>query len=244
MRLVTALLYGSVLGACSKTVDDYQVIPGQGGPNGGSNTIGVDAVTDTVPGSQISARVCLLTDPRDLTSCAPTGAANLTVKLGTVMASTVDDGSFTIATPSGSNLSWSITGAGIEASLVPYSTSLSISAIASDAYTQLRTANGVLFVDQTAAVFAHVVHAGAAVTGVTTTVSPSPTAGVIYYDGNSAQVWDQGATSTFGMIWVPEIDLTGGATAATLTVSSGGTPTGFPGVPLRNLTLTFVTIEI
>lgn len=237
-----AIMTVVLLGGCPNGAgDDFGVVPGTGGPTGnGSGS--VDAAIDSIDsiGSQIVARACLLTDPRDPTSCVTTGAANLTVKLGTATATTADDGGFTMAVPSGSNLVWSIAGTGIYPSLVPFTTSRVIPAITTERYATLLADNGVLVVDQTASVFARVVHDGSALADATATVAPIPLT-AIFYDGTSATTWDQDKTGAFGTVWVPQLDLA--SPTAKMVVTRDATATTLDGIPLRNQTITFVTID-
>ncbi len=242
MRLAIAVGLISV-GCGGGAGDDYAVVPGNGGPSGGSGMKPIDAALDS-SGQQLSGTVCLRTDPRDPASCATTGAGDIMVKLGTATATTADTGAFTIDAPTGSSPVWTLTGTSIYPSIVPYSANYHVPAITVARYDQLRGDNGVVqIVDQTSVVFAQVVHGAVAEDQVTATVTPVPVT-ALYYDGTSATLWDQDMTDAHGMIWVPEVDLSTGATTASMTVTKAGTPTTFAGIPLVNQAITFVTIAI
>src|SRR5688572_28182346 len=106
MRIVFGLL--AIAAGCG---DDGGMFPVGGGGNDGGftfpdapkirNDAAIDSPADgngaqTVDANLFMGRVCLLTDVRDMDDCATTGAAGLTVRLGTASAVTTNDGSFSI----------------------------------------------------------------------------------------------------------------------------------------------------
>ena len=236
-------------GGCGNTGDDYMVNPGHGsGPNGsGSGSGHMPDAGGVDPDAAYTAKVCMLTDPRNPMSCATTGVDGLTVTLGTQTATTAADGAFTMMTPNGSGLVWRVKGATVVTAVVPFSASHDVPAISVDRYTQLLGDNGQIFIDQEASIIARVTQRNAAASGATTTVTPPPAAQV-FYDGSSAVMWDENTTSTYGTIWVPVMALQSG-TSATLTITSadtgsGSTITAFPSIPLENQAITFVTLDL
>src|SRR5215467_10509545 len=105
MRLFLAL---ALLVACKQGAgDDYPIGPGGTGP-GGTGVKHDPAGTVGDGGPTIDGKACLLTDPRVLDSCASTGAGQLVVTLAGAMATTADDGSFTIPDTTDSNAEWMI----------------------------------------------------------------------------------------------------------------------------------------
>jgi len=86
------------------------------GSGGSDGSVGPDGAVTPIDAPAIDGRVCLLTDARKLNQCASTGAGGLTVRLGTGVALTADDGSFTIAGQSGQGLVWQISGPNIVSS--------------------------------------------------------------------------------------------------------------------------------
>jgi hypothetical protein len=237
-----------VVGAC-KAGDDYGVVPGGGGPIGGGSGSG-SGVTDGPmfdPDAAAMGRVCVMSDPRDPTSCAGLGADGITVTLGNYQATTSADGSFVIQTTGGSGLVWHLSGSAIVPTVVPYSPSRTIPTISVNRYDQLLGDNGILFSDQEAAVFARVTQGGAVAVGATASATPPPTS-AIFYDGGNATDWNQNATGAFGMVWIPQLDIqTGTSATATITpadTGGGSMPRSFPGIPLENLSITFVGLDL
>jgi len=187
----------------------------------------------------ISARACLLTDVRDLTSCASTGAADLTVTLGSQTATTADDGSFTIVRPLGSNLAWNITGSGIATSVMTYSPVVEIPVVDATTYADLLATNGVILTTGEGGVMARVLSAGVPVAGATATGMTND--GNVFYDGSSATVWNQGATGTRGTVWIPQMATGAGTISIT---PAGGSATTVTGVPVTDGGVSFVVVEL
>jgi len=227
MRQIVAALCVVVFGACQNNeASNLPVNPGGGGPGGGG--LHLDGGRDSSDGARTTFKVCLLTDPRGLDACAPNGAANLTVTLGSgsnaPTATTADDGSFTIQVPSGNGLVWYVTSTGttpIMPTMMPATGGSIIPAVTQDAYNTLYQANPPLSVDATAAdVFMRVDINGNPVIGATASSSPAGTYPPLY-DGASSQKWvdstlANAATGTAGTVWFPA--LPGASSSADLTV--------------------------
>src|SRR5436190_17636345 len=119
--------------ACGEDGSDFPIAGGGGGGKGGSSM--PDAGDDGDASTVITGRVCLISDPRALTSpCADTGADALTVSLGTETTTTATNGAFVITRPTGTNLIWFVSGTGIESSALPLSAGTTVPAIASTVY--------------------------------------------------------------------------------------------------------------
>lgn len=231
MKAITVLLL--VCAACSKDVEMYPVSPGGGG---GGGTTFVDAAVDAPVsdgGTMTTGRVCLINDARNPTACASTGAANLTVTLGTQAATTAADGAFTITRPAGTNLTWRVSGAGIVASAQPISIGMPIPALSQTVYETMLATNQVPSGDNTGAIIAKLTQNGVAYVGATATTTPP---GNVFYDGTSIEQWDVDSTGSFGVVWVP------GLSAGTASMQIGNA--SLTGIPVFANTITYVSAEL
>jgi len=187
----------------------------------------------------LAGRACVLTDLRDLTSCATTGAGGLTVMLGSQTATTADDGQFTLATPAGTLLVWHVSGTDVVPSVMPLGATPQIPVVTTTAYADALNSNSILLAQGQGSAFVRVVRGAAALTGATAVASPTPTYPA-FYDGATSLTWDQDATDAYGMVWIA------GADAGSLTVTV--TPplaTGVPiTVPIEGDSITFVTLDV
>jgi hypothetical protein len=239
--MVRALLPAlALIAACKAQGDDYPVLPGGGGGGTGGGTTpdaAVDAPADG--GTMIAGRVCLLTDVRDLTSCAATGAGGLTVTLGIDSTVTAGDGTFLLPQPFGSNLVWTVSGTDIMTSAMPYSAVLDIPAISATTYADLLLGNGVLLAAGEGGLMARVVSGGSAVAGATVTGATND--GNVFYDGSSASIWNQGSTGAFGTVWIPQMVAGTGSLSVT---PSGGSPTTVSSLPITDGGITFVVVDV
>lgn len=230
--------------------DDYPV--GVGGGGGGTTTPGDlgDAGTGDGDGGidaavQLTGRVCLVSDLRRLvnalpTDCAGTGANNLGVTLGlSAPVLTVADGSFTIPEQAGSNLSWTITGATLIRSVIPFSASRLLPAILDDTYGDLLNSNSAIVQPGEGSIVARLVKNNVPVTGATAVVLNGESLQTLY-DGASATVWATLATGPLGIAWLPD-NVTG---ARMLVVTpQGGSPFAVP-VTIVDQAITFVTVVV
>jgi hypothetical protein len=181
-----------------------------------------------------------MTDPRDQTSCETAGAGGLTVTLGTAIAMTADDGTFTIAQPASSTLTWDVTGSTIVESIVSFSAQPQVPAMPAVLYAQLQGDNGVISQAGQGAAMVRVVHAGVPSVGATVTIEP-PGVYATFYDGSTPSVWTQNATGSFGAAWIPGV--AAGTTSITVT-PQGGTAIAISNVPIVDGALTFLTQEV
>lgn len=237
MRALALLV---VLAGCQNngSGDDYPIIPG-----GDDTTIGpgVDArlIEDgsTDGGPTIEGRVCLLTDPRNLTSCAEMGAGGLAVVIGTQSALTLDNGAFTIETPEGSNLVWRVTGSGVVPSVMALSSTHIIPVFDVALYEDLLISNGILLDASQGSIFARILQGGAPLPGAEASASPPPQYATLY-DSNAPLVWNGGTTGAFGVAWIPGAGA--GATTVTVTPPVGDAVAAL--VPVEQGSVTFATI--
>jgi hypothetical protein len=225
---------------CHPSGDDFPVAVGGGGFGGGVGGV-VDSNTGSGDGGpMLLGRVCLMTDPRDQTSCAASGVAGLTVTLGTSTAITLDDGTFSIRQPASSTLVWAITGSTVVESISPFAAQAVIPAMPQVVYAQLQGDNGVIAQAGQGAAMVRVVHGGVARTGAAVTIAPAGVYGT-FYDGVTASAWTMNATGAFGAAWIP------GVTTGTGTITV--TPQGQAAVTLSNVpivdgALTLLTQEV
>lgn len=233
MKAITVLLLACA--ACGKDVEMYPISPGGGG---GGGTTFVDAAVDAPGGdggTMITGRVCLISDARNPTACASTGATNLTVMLGTQTAMTAADGAFTITRPTGTNLAWRVSGAGIVASAQPTPSGSTIPALSQAVYETMIAASSAPSGDNTGAIIAKLTQNGVAIQGATAATTPAPL-GNVYYDGASIDAWELDSTGSFGVVWVPGLD----AGTASMQV---GTAT-LTGIPVYANTITYVFAQL
>lgn len=197
-----ALVLVLAVAASCKSETNYPV--GGGGVTGSGGGTQVDAPTDSSGSGSNMARACVLTDPRDLTSCKATGVAGLTVTLGTQTATTADDGSFTIAAPTGTNVVWDVTGSTVVESVTPYAGQTKISVMDAQMFSELQDNVSALPIAGTGGLLVRVTRGGAAVTGEAALVMPANQLGS-YYDGATSSAWTQTATGAFGTVFEPNV---------------------------------------
>jgi hypothetical protein len=225
--------------------DDYPITPGGGGPGGTGMPHDAAITPDTGDGGPtISGRVCLLTDARDLTSCATTGAGGLLVTLGEGMATTNDDGSFTIAATSDTNASWRVAdqvqGAEVVTSLVAFSADTTIPVIETQKALEIEQMSGVVPDPQLGVIVVHVAQAAAPLAGATVDATPVPQSPALY-DTNDPLVWTGLATGAHGMAWLPNVQV--GAAALTIK-SMAGTMQTLPGIEVEANAIVFVSTTL
>jgi len=233
-----ALVLVLVVAASCKTETNYPV--GGGGFSGGGNGLHVDAPSDgTGSGSNI-VRACVLTDPRDLTSCKTAGVAGLTVTLGTQTATTADDGTFTISAPTGTNVVWDVKGSTVVESVTPYAGQTKISVMDSQMFIELQGNVGAQAEATTGGLLARVTRGGNAVIGETAIVTPANQLGS-YYDGATASSWTQTGTGAYGTVFEPNVP----SGSATLKLSAAGTlQATVSAIPITDGGVTFVVTEL
>ena len=225
------------LAACTQPPTEmFPVNPGGGGAIGSSYL--PDAAIATGDGSttEISGRVCVVSDARNPVTCA--AMAGLTVRLGTATTTTAADGTFKIARPLGTGLIWRVDDARIAPSAMRFSTDTTIPALDATLYQQMLAATLAIEQPGDGAVIARFVKANAPVVGATVAASPAPEA--LYYDDVSVLEWDTDATGAFGVAWIPSIAPT---TNAQLQLQSTTTTT-FSGIPVFADTITFELLEV
>jgi len=241
MRIAALLI---LLVGCHPSGDDYHVIPG-------GDDHPVNPMVDAKPadgvvgdGSMLLGRVCVVTDLRTpfvLTGCAPTGAANITVTLGTETTMTSDDGSFMLLPPTGTGLVWRTSGTNLVSSVVPLSTVNVLPMIGDQDYLDLQNSNSVIVNSGEGSVFVYVRQAGMPLAGATTVVKPPAIAsGGTMGDTGDSDTWVLGATGTLGVAWTA--GLTAGSPTLGITPPAGTEV--LLTVPVGDGAITFATLVI
>ncbi len=186
----------------------------------------------------ISGRVCLVTDPRELGGCQATGAGGLTVALGGARTTTAPDGSFSVPTPTGTNLAFTVSGPGVMTSSQPFSPNNTIPVVTQQLWDQVLGANGITLTAGTGSILASVVDRGGnPVTGATATSTPSPAFGP-FFDGTTPTAWTLDGTGARGVVLFPGV--TAGTAVLTFGDSSTGGETTVGGVQVVDGGITFV----
>jgi hypothetical protein len=232
------LLLATLTACPTSSGDDFPVEPGGPGP-GGIGMMRDAALVDAFdPDAMqtIAGRVCLVTDLRALSTCAPIGAGNITVTLGTRSATTSDSGAFTIVKPAGTNLVWRASGAGIVSSVVPFGPSTLIPAIGDVDYIDLQNANGVVVIGGEGSIVARIVRNTTAQANVVVGVSPVA-AYAPKYDGPTALAWREISTGAAGVAWIAGTELG----TNVLTATPGPGPLS---VLVEDQAITYVTVEL
>jgi hypothetical protein len=237
MRTALAVM---LFAACAPDSTTYPIGGGPGGGAGGNGSgTGSGATTDANM-DVIEGLVCVLPDPRDFATCLTTGAGDITVAVGTgTPAVTNDDGTFTIDTPSGTNLVWTLSGSAVMTSTIGFSTSAVIPAIQTMTFETLANENGIVYDPTQGTIIGQVLHAGSGFADATAVATPVGIYDTFYASPNDQGDWlDAEATTTFGTFLIA--GLTPGTETLTLTPGSGSAAT-VSNVPSGSGVITFVT---
>lgn len=230
-----------LLAACEKTDEMLPLQPGGGGGGAGSQFKPDAGITETDASAFISGRVCLLlANLQTPGTCAPE-AGEFTVRLGSAMAQTAADGSFTLMRPANtSGLTWLVSRGDAVTSAIKLGATTTLPVFDATAYQDMIATNNVSRIEGYGAMIVRVRRAGAAVAGATVTVQPQPDPALILYDGQSDTVWETTATGTYGAAWIPSLPVG----SATVMVTVDQTTTTTSGHPVFADALTFVFADI
>lgn len=196
-----------------------------------------DAFGDAAVG--ITGRVCVVSDLRSLASGCATNLMGITVTLGTESTTTLADGSFTLTIPNGEMPGplWTASGVGFMTSNVKAGGPNLIPMVSTTRYDEVLGSNGMALAGGEGSIIARVVRAGAALPGITATTNPAARY-VTHYDGATALDWDQGATGSTAVLWVPGV----GVGNVTVTLAPGSIPPIV--LPVADQAITFATFDI
>jgi hypothetical protein len=212
--------------------DDTQILPQP------DAALVLDAPNDGA--TTLTGRVCVVLDLRNLTSCQDTGAAGITVQLGSSTGVTLEDGTFAIARPSGSNLTWSVTGADVVPSIMPLGTVHLIPVVPVVVYDVLLDSNGVVVQELQGSVVGRVIQQALPLVGARVTATPPPQYPPFYDRANDPQIWGQLSTGPAGVFWLVGVPVG----TSTITVTSPSTTMAMLGVPVVDGAITFATVEV
>ncbi len=212
MARLALLLLAALAAGCSSAgdTDDYPI--GGGGAGGGTSGPppgGGDGGTgDGGTSGQIRGRVCLVSDLRRLTGqlptdCATTGAGNLAVSLGGVVAADRPRRLVLDADAGGDEPGVAGDRAAADPSVVPVSASTLLPAISEAVYADLKSASGVIISPGQGSVIARVFRGTGAVTGATAQIVGGESLQTLY-DGATATTWTTIATGMLGVAWLPD----------------------------------------
>jgi hypothetical protein len=237
LLLVAGLV--AFLGACKDDGGNrFPIVPGSGGE--GSSMSMVDAAIEgDAPTSQLTGRVCLISDARDPSTCAASGADGFAVTLASETVTTGADGSFTMTRPSGTSLVWFVSGTGIEPSAMRFAGGTTIPVISSLLYGEMIAAMSAIITVDTGAIIARLQRAAAPLTDAVVVASPLPDSET-YYDGPGVTAWDLDATGPLGVTWISAI----APGTASLALDTGTFQATVGGIPVYAGTITFELAEI
>lgn len=191
-------------------------------------------------GTMITGRVCVITDLRSpATGCKASGAANITVQLGTETAMTADDGSFMLVPPIATGLVWRTRGTDLVDSVVPLTTSFILPMVSVQTYLDLQNSNSVIVNSGQGSVFVYVRKTGVALAGATTVTAPLPTFASLG-DRTTATNWVQGETGPLGVSWTAGI--TAGTASLVITPPGQEVTAGQVIVPVEDGAITYATL--
>jgi hypothetical protein len=182
-----------VAGCASDAGDDFPLLTGD-------NSLPAPGQSGVVTG-----RICVITDPRNFTGCAPSGAGGLMVSLAGSTATTNTDGSFQLAAPATAS-EVSVTGAGIVPTQISMSSAASIPVLRADLFSQMMAANGITPSSGSGSILGTVVRGGVPQPGITVTVTPRP-AFPPMFDGATPTAFTLDATGARGVVWIPGVAL-------------------------------------
>lgn len=216
--------------------DDIELYPITPGGGGGGGIAQPDAGIDADVGGSVSGRVCAISDARKPQDCA-SGAAGVTVKIGSQMATTAADGTFSISRDAGATL-WQVSGTGYVSSAMTFASGTNIPLLEQTVYDTMLDTNSAISGGNTGAIIMNVRHLGSPVNGAEGSATPAP-GGATYYDASTYDVWETDTTAAAGVIWIP--GLTAGMES--VEVTSNGTKT-FPGILVIADTITWVFANV
>lgn len=225
-------LVAACVAACTNGGPDYPITTQSGvapGGTGGSATV-------------IVGRVCVLTDPRNFSSCITIGAENLTVTIGNQVATTATDGSFVINPPTitadAGPTVVTVTGVNVIPSSQVLAPSVLVPVLRQDLFSRVLAANGIVLTPGSGSIMAAIVRGGQPVSGVTAVSTPSPAFGP-FFDGTTPTAWTLNGTGAEGVAFFPGFT-PGSPVNLTFNDVATSSETTVGGVQVINGGLTFV----
>jgi len=228
--------------ACRPDMEPFTPLPGGGGVPGGtapgSNT---STTPDANPGA-IVGFVCVLTDPRDFSSCSAEDLSGITVSLtGVPSVVTGSNGSFVIQRPIGTNLSFAISGSNVVPSTMALGTNPVVFAMSIQTANTLLASNGIVVDPTQGAILGVVAHGTTPVPLVRVVATPTGVFPDTFFSTVDDLVdWPGLSTSALGTFMVAT--LTPGIETLTVTPNSG-VSTLIGNVPVNAGAFTFMTVQ-
>lgn len=174
----------AVVAGCGDDLDDYPIVPGgpvgpgfamppgpgPGGPDGGADL------------TVVAGRVCRTLDLLDLSACAPIGVGGMTVAINGVSTLTAPDGTFELAMPSASLMSFVVSGPGAITTTTPFSPSTTLRVIDADVFARALASNNIDLPLGTGAILGNIVRAGLPAAGFSVQSAPLSVFGPLFDD--------------------------------------------------------------
>jgi hypothetical protein len=229
------LLLGLV--ACAENTD-FPVGTQGGGPPAGQGAVPIVIV----------GHVCVVTDPRFLVSgCINTAATNLTVAVGTQVATITPNGSFVINAPTAITPTSTVTVSGV--GVIPSTQLLApqnqvlpsnviVPVLREDLFARVLAANGIVLTPGSGTIVATVVRGGIPVSGVNVISTPSPAFGP-FFDGTTPTAFTLNGTGAQGVALLPGFNV-GTPVQLSFTDSGSTSETTVGGVQVIDGGITFV----
>lgn len=228
--------------ACRPDMQAFPPEPGGGGiPGGGSAGSSMSTMPDANTG-EIVGFVCVLTDPRDFTTCSEDDLSGITVSLtGVPSVTTGSNGAFVIQRPTGTNLTFAISGSNVTPSTMGFGTSPEVFAMSIQTANDLLAANGVVVDPTQGTILGVVVHGSTAVPFVRVVAEPIGVFPDTFFSTVDDLVnWPGSDTSSLGTFMVA--GLTPGTEALTVTPGSGSASV-LENIPVGSGAFTFMTVQ-
>ncbi|HEY3804449.1 MAG TPA: hypothetical protein VGL61_17655 [Kofleriaceae bacterium] len=235
---------GLVVFACSPDIAKLPPLGGGGGGTGGTGSGSNPGSTTDANSDELQGFVCVLPDPRDFTACLAAGVGGISVALtGVGSAVTANDGTFTLPFPTGTNLTWTISGSNVVPSTMGFSTTGVVFALTVEGFNDLLNENGAICGDPTVCgtVLGNVLHAGSALEFTIVGAAPLGLYQTFYATPDDQQDWLNGsATSTLGTFLIAGL----GSNVETLTMQPATGSAEIIATPITLGGLTFISAQL
>jgi hypothetical protein len=176
--------------------------------------------TGSTPG-MLSGRICISNSISNLSQCRQNDLEGFTVEIGGQSATTDTNGNFEVPAPTGSLLSFTVSGPGAVTTTTPYSPSTTLPVIDADVYARAMASHQIFASEGQGAILGTVMRQGQPARDITVTSDPLGSFSPFYdTDGPGLGV---NATGARGVFWVP--GLATGAAGLTFRDAAGAETT-------------------
>lgn len=180
--------------------DEYPVYPSSGADEPGSTTTGTGGA------GMLRGRVCVATNLVNLSACRQGNLGGFNVSIGGQSATTDETGAFEMPMPTGSLLSFTVSGMGAVTTTTPYSPSLTIPVIDADVYARAMGSHQIFAAEGTGAILGSVVRGGAPATGIEVSSTPTGMFSPLFDTvGDDGPGFGPDRTGARGVFWLPGI---------------------------------------